>query len=90
MQKIDNIYEDLWRKSYNNANDEDLSQEEFEELLAQTGEGLSEALGKLNKAADVLDRYEFIVIIDYSSVDFDGENHRSVSTSRELTPLLEY
>lgn len=77
MEKIDNLYEDLWRKSYNDANGEDLNQEEFEQLLAETGENFNEALGELNKAADVPDQYRFNVIVDYSSVDFEGEEMRS-------------
>lgn len=77
MQKVDNLYEDLWRKSYNDANDEDLSKEEFEDLLKQTGDDLNEALGELNKAADVPPSYNFNVIVDYISTDPSGDELRS-------------
>lgn len=77
MQKVDEIYEDLWRKTYNNANDEDLSEEEFEAMLGELGGDLNEALGELNKAADVPDRYEFTVIVDHSSTDEHGEKMKS-------------
>ena len=77
MSKIDKLYEELWRKSYNDANGEDLNQEEFEELLSKAGDDITQAMGELNKAADVPPQYDFNVIVDYSSVDFDGEKHRS-------------
>jgi len=77
MSKVDKLYENLWRKSYNEANGEDLNEEEFEALLTSAGNDLNEALGELNKAADVPEQYEFNVIVDYSSVGFDGKELRS-------------
>jgi len=77
MQKIDNIYEDLWRKSYNDANGEDLSEEEFGEMISELGDDLNEALGELNKAADVPERYDFNIIVDYTHIDESGKKTRS-------------
>ena len=77
MQKVDEIYDDLWRKTYNNANDEDLSEEEFEAMLSELGGDLNEALGELNKAADVPNQYDFNVIVDHSSIDENGEKMKS-------------
>ena len=77
MRQLDNIYEDLWRKSYNDANDEDLSEEEFSEMLTDMGDDFNEALGELNKAAEVPEQYDFNVIVDYTSTDNTGKNVRS-------------
>lgn len=77
MNNIDKIYEDLWRKSYNDANGEDLSEEEFEEMISSMGDDLNEALGELNKAADVPDRYDFNIIVDHTNIDKNGNKTRS-------------
>jgi len=77
MKKIDNLYEDLWRKSYNDANGEDLNEEEFEVMISEMGDDLTEALGELNKAADVPDRYDFNVIVDYAATDESGKETSS-------------
>ena len=77
MKNLDNLYENLWRKSYNEANGEDLNEAEFEEMISTMGDDLNEALGELNKAADVPDQYVFNIIVDYTSLDENGNQVRS-------------